>query len=72
MVGALKIFDQIFVMTNGGPGYATDVLSLVTYRQSFVLGNWGYGSAIALVLAMIVAAAAFVQLWLRGKVEVDR
>lgn len=72
MVGALKIFDQIFVMTSGGPGYATDVLSLVTYRQSFVLGNWGYGSAIALVLAMIVAAAAFVQLWLRGKVEVDR
>lgn len=72
MVGALKIFDQIFVMTGGGPGYATDVLSLVTYRQSFVLGNWGYGSAIALVLAMIVAAAAFVQLWLRGRVEVER
>lgn len=72
MVGGLKIFDQIFVMTNGGPGYATDVLSLVTYRQSFVLGNWGYGSAIALVLTMIVAAAAFVQLWLRGRLEADR
>lgn len=72
LVGALKIFDQIFVMTGGGPGFATDVLSLVTYRQSFVLGNWGYGSAIALVLTMIVAAAAFVQLWLRGRTAVDR
>lgn len=72
LVGALKIFDQIFVMTGGGPGFATEVLSLITYKQSFVLGNWGYGSAIALVLTMIVAAAAFVQLWLRGRAEVNR
>lgn len=67
MVGALKIFDQIFVMTNGGPGVATQVLSLVTYQQSFVLGNYGYGSAIALVLTMIIAAAAFIQTWARRR-----
>ena len=67
MVGALKIFDQIFVMTNGGPGVATQVLSLVTYQQSFVLGNFGYGSAIALVLTMIIAAAAFIQTWARRR-----
>lgn len=72
LVGALKIFDQIFVMTGGGPGYATEVLSLVTYKQSFVLGNWGYGSAVALVLTMIVAAAAFIQMWARGRMEADR
>lgn len=72
MVGALKIFDQIFVMTNGGPGVATQVLSLFTYQQSFVLGNWGYGSAIALVLTMIIAAAAFVQTWARSKAGVGR
>ncbi|GAA4890404.1 sugar ABC transporter permease [Tessaracoccus lubricantis] len=69
LVGALKIFDQIFVMTGGGPGYATEVLSLITYKQSFVLGNWGYGSAVALVLTMIVAAAAVIQIWARGRME---
>lgn len=72
LVGALKIFDQIFVMTGGGPGYATEVLSLITYKQSFVLGNWGYGSAVALVLTMIVAAAAIIQIWARGRMEADR
>lgn len=72
LVGALKIFDQIFVMTGGGPGYATEVLSLVVYRQSFVLGNWGYGSAVALVLTMIVACAAFIQIWARSRMEGDR
>lgn len=72
LVGALKIFDQIFVMTGGGPGYATEVLSLITYKQSFVLGNWGYGSAVALVLTMIVACAAFIQIWARGRTEADR
>lgn len=72
LVGALKIFDQIFVMTGGGPGYATEVLSLITYKQSFVLGNWGYGSAVALVLTMIVAAAAIIQIWARGRMEADQ
>lgn len=72
LVGALKIFDQIFVMTGGGPGFATEVLSLITYKQSFVLGNWGYGSAIALVLTMLVAAAALIQMWVRGRMEADR
>ncbi|MBZ2196045.1 carbohydrate ABC transporter permease [Occultella gossypii] len=71
MIGGLKLFDQVFVMTSGGPGYATETLSLLMYREVFVLGHYGYGTAIALVLTMIVAMIAFVQISAtrRGEVE---
>lgn len=71
MVGSLKLFDQVFVMTGGGPGYATETLSMVMYRQAFVLGNYGYGTAIALVLTLIVAVAAYFQLRVSRRFEVE-
>lgn len=71
MIGGLKLFDQVFVMTGGGPGYATETLSLLMYREAFVLGHYGYGSAIALVLTMIVAAIVFVQISATRRAEVD-
>ncbi|WP_193597907.1 carbohydrate ABC transporter permease [Microbacterium sp. YJN-G] len=71
MTSSLKLFDQIFVMTGGGPGVSTQTLSLIMYQEAFVYGKQGYGSAIALVLAMIVAAIVFVQMSLtrRGEQE---
>lgn len=71
MIGGLKLFDQVFVMTGGGPGYATETLSLLMYREAFVLGRYGYGSAIALVLTMIVAAIVFVQISATRRAEVE-
>ena len=71
MVGSLKLFDQVFVMTAGGPGFATETLSLIMYRPAFVLGNFGYGTAIALVLTVLVALAAFLQLRVSRRFEVE-
>lgn len=71
MIGGLKLFDQVFVMTGGGPGYATETLSLLMYREAFVLGHYGYGSAIALVLTMVVAAIVFVQISATRRAEVE-
>ena len=71
LIGGLKMFDQVFVMTGGGPGYATETLSLVMYKQAFLLNHYGYGTAIALVLTMIVAFFVLVQLKTRGRYEVD-
>lgn len=62
LISSLKLFDQVFAMTNGGPGYATETLSTVLFKQTFLFGRFGYGAMIALVLTAIVALFAFVQL----------
>lgn len=68
LIASLKIFDQVFAMTNGGPGYATETLSTVLFKQTFMYGRFGYGAMIALVLTLIVAVFAFVQLrYLRSR-----
>ncbi|GGV29589.1 sugar ABC transporter permease [Actinomadura cremea] len=67
-IGGLKLFDQVYAATNGGPGYASETLSTVLYKQAFVFGNYGYSTAIALVLALFVAAVSMVQVYyLRGR-----
>ncbi|RCK68753.1 MULTISPECIES: carbohydrate ABC transporter permease [Desertihabitans] len=71
LIGSLKLFDQVYVMTGGGPGYATETLSVVMYKEAFVSGRYGYSTAIALVLTMIVFAFAFVQLRGLRRFEVD-
>ena len=62
LIASLKLFDQVFAMTNGGPGYATETLSTVLFKQTFLFGRFGYGAMIALVLTAIVALFAFIQL----------
>lgn len=71
MTSALKLFDQVFVMTGGGPGVSTQTLSLIMYREAFVYGEYGYGSAIALVLTMIVAFIVFLQMSITRRGEHD-
>ncbi|MBB5788741.1 carbohydrate ABC transporter permease [Jiangella mangrovi] len=57
----LKIFDQVYAMTGGGPGNATQTLTGYQYQQAFTLGNFGYGTTVALVLAAIVSVVAALQ-----------
>lgn len=71
LVSSLKLFDQVYVMTGGGPGYSTETLSVVMYKEAFVSGRYGYSAAIALVLTMIVFAFAFLQLRVLNRFEVD-
>jgi multiple sugar transport system permease protein len=47
-------FALIFALTGGGPGRATEVLSILMYRQSFGVGKLGYGSAVAIGMMLIV------------------
>lgn len=67
-IGGLKLFDQVFAITNGGPGYSTETLSTLIYKQAFVFSAYGYSTAVALVLAILVAAIAMFQLkYLRSR-----
>ena len=69
-IGGLKLFDQVFAITGGGPGYATETLSTLIYKQAFVFGAYGYSTAVALVLALLVAALALLQLRVLQRREV--
>lgn len=56
IVGSLKYFDLIYVMTGGGPNGASEVIASYMYNQAFGIKNFGYGSAIGfalLILALI-------------------
>ena len=60
-IGGLKLFDQVFAITGGGPGYSTETLSTLIYKQAFVFGAYGYSTAVALVLTLLVSALALLQ-----------
>ncbi|GAB7193450.1 sugar ABC transporter permease [Kineococcus sp. NUM-3379] len=60
-VGSFKVFDLIVVMTDGGPGRSTTVLSQLIYREGIREGRFGYASAISLVLFVIVLAITVLQ-----------
>lgn len=54
IITSLNVFNIIYVMTQGGPGDATQVLGTLTYFDSFQFGEFGQGSAVAGVLVIIV------------------
>ena len=51
--GTMKVFDQIFVMTKGGPGTASEVLTLYMYNNTFSNMRYGFGSAISMIIVII-------------------
>lgn len=53
----LRIFDQVFVMTQGGPANATETISLYIYQTAFAFTNVGYATAMSFVLLVITVAA---------------
>ena len=62
LVFGLRLFDQVLALTGGGPGGATETLATQVYKQAFVFGRFGYSTALALVLTLLIAALSIVQL----------
>ena len=60
-IGALKIFDLPFIMTGGGPGHATESLAMMMYTYSFGLNKMGYGTAISIILFVVILIISGVQ-----------
>ena len=58
IVGSLTYFDIIYIMTDGGPGYTTRVLSLDMYNAAFLQDQYGYASVLAVLLGVIGIAVA--------------
>ncbi|MBC7188603.1 sugar ABC transporter permease, partial [Candidatus Aerophobetes bacterium] len=51
---AFKVFDEIYTMTQGGPGNATEVVSMYVYRQCFRYFSIGDSAAMAIVMLVII------------------
>lgn len=60
VIDAFKTFDQVYILTGGGPGNATDLVCMFAYRTNFRIWNLGYGAAVVLVIfLMILIVTAF-------------
>ncbi len=57
-IDVFRMFDYVFVMTSGGPGTSTYVLSLYAWQQTFSFIKWGYGASISLVSLVIILVIA--------------
>ena len=57
---AVREFDKVFVLTGGGPGSATEVLDLFTYRTAFVTWDMSLGAAMGVVVFLAAFASAFI------------
>jgi len=71
VIGGLKVFDQIFVMTEGGPGRATESLALVIYKEGFGASNrLGAGTAYSTVLFIFILIISLALLKYLGRREI--
>jgi multiple sugar transport system permease protein len=66
-ITSLQVFDQVYTLTRGGPGAATQTLGYKIYRDGFISYHFGYASAIAWILFVIIMALTAVQLRLQRR-----
>src|SRR3954468_95380 len=66
-IDALKSFDIIFAITQGGPGSASETINLYLYSVAFIYYDLGYGSAIAVIFFLLIVAMAALMLHLRQR-----
>lgn len=72
IAGSMRIFDAVFILTSGGPGYATETIAINIYSQAFGSANlYGYGMAKSVVLALIILIISYFQLKFFKSKEVE-
>ncbi len=63
ITGAFQVFNEVMVMTGGGPNNSSQVLGTWLYQQGFIENDFGYGAAIASVIFVLTLLTGFAQLW---------
>ena len=67
MILAFKVFDEIYLLTGGGPGTATEVVSFTIYRRFFTEDQTGYGAAMSVAtiatVVMLIVVATRIRAW---------
>jgi len=67
IIGSLKYFDLVYVMTGGGPGVATELMATYMYRNSFIRFNMGYGSTVAAGMFILITIIALITVTVLNK-----
>lgn len=62
LIAGLRVFDQVYVMTGGGPANGTQTISTLLVQEAFKFMHYGYAAALAVVLSVMIAALSVVQL----------
>jgi len=68
-IDALKSFDIIFAMTQGGPGTASETINIYLYNVAFAYYDIGYGSALAVVFFIVIITMSLALLYLRQRTK---
>ena len=71
VTGAFQVFNEVMVMTGGGPNNASQVLGTWLYRQGFIQNDFGYGSAIAAVVFLVTLITGAAHLWYTKRMRVS-
>lgn len=69
ILGAMQLFNIVLAMTNGGPGYATEVPVLHIYREAFQLFHFGYASALSVIFGVLLLLVSLVQMLISRRGE---
>lgn len=67
LVGSFKVFDHIYLMTNGGPENGTLVLAFYIYQRAFEFFQIGYASALAVIMFLVIMGLTLIRVLLSGK-----
>lgn len=61
LIGAFQVFGEIYIMTNGGPGYSTHTLAYYLWSNAFKYNKMGYSGAISMVMFLMIVLVTFLQ-----------
>ena len=68
VIGTWQVFDQMYIMTQGGPGKTTLTPAYLSYTAAFNQNQWGQGAAMAFLLFVIIFVLTSIQrYWLRDR-----
>lgn len=61
LIGCFQVFDQIYIMSSGGPAHASTTMSYYVFTNAFKYFRFGYAASAAMILTLIILAATFIQ-----------
>jgi raffinose/stachyose/melibiose transport system permease protein len=62
VTGSMLVFNEPYILTNGGPGFSSMVMSVHMYQTGFVKDNMGYASTLAVIIFILTAVLALIQI----------